>query len=62
MNAAQQLHDVTAVRAVQVARRLVRQHDRRIVGERARERDALLLAAGQLRWIVMRPAVRPTSS
>ena len=41
---------------VEVAGRLVGQHDRRVVGERARERDALLLAARQLRRIVMRAA------
>ena len=56
---AQQLHDVTAVGGVEIAGRLVGQHDRRIVGQRARERDALLLAAGQLRRIVMRAPGQP---
>ena len=41
---------------IEVAGRLVGEHDRRIVGERARERDALLFAARQLRRIVMRAA------
>ena len=53
MNVAQQIHDVPAVGGVEIAGRLVRQHDRRIVGERARQRDPLLLAARQLRRIVM---------
>jgi hypothetical protein len=48
VNLAQQLEDVTAVRAVQVAGRLVGEHDRRVVGEGAGERHALLLAARQL--------------
>ena len=50
----QQLHDVAAVGAVEVAGWLVGQHDRRVVGQGAGERDALLLAAGELRRIVMR--------
>ena len=50
----QQIHDVPPGRRVQVARRLVGQDDRRIVGERAGDRDALLLPAGQLRRIVVR--------
>ena len=53
----EQLDDLAAGGAVEIARRLVGQQDRRIVGERARDRDALLLAARQLRRIVM-PAVR----
>ncbi len=56
MDALQQLEDVAAVGGIQVARRLVGEQDRRVVGERAGERDALLLAAGQLRRIVM-PAI-----
>ena len=44
---------------VQVAGRLVGEHDRRVVGQRARERDPLLLAAGQLRRIVMGAAGQP---
>ena len=50
---------MAAGRRVEVAGRLVGQHDRRIVGERARDRDALLLAARQLRRIVMRAIGQP---
>ena len=50
----QHFHDVTPVGRVEIPGWLVGQHDRRIVGQRARQRDALLLAAGQLRRIVMR--------
>ena len=42
-----------AVRAVEISRRLVGQQDPGIVREGARDRDALLLAAGELRRIVM---------
>src|SRR5881628_1887353 len=56
MNVANELHDEPSVRAVEVAGRFVGEHDGRIVRQRARERDALLLASRQLRWIVMRPA------
>ena len=59
VDVAQQLHDVAAVGAVEVAGRLVGQHDRRIVGQRARERHALLLAARELRRVVMRAAGQP---
>ena len=52
----QQVEDVPAVRAVEVAGRLVGEDQRRIVGQRPRDGDALLLAAGQLRRIVM-PAI-----
>ena len=45
---AQQLEDVAPGRRVEIAGRLVGQHDRRIVRERTRQRDPLLLAAGQL--------------
>ena len=58
----QQVDDVAAGRAVEVAGRLVGQQDRRVVGERARDRDALLLAARELRRIVMAAIRRgPTS-
>ena len=53
VNRPQELHDVPAVGRVEVAGRLVGQDDRRIVGERARERDPLLLPAGQLGRVVM---------
>src|SRR5919202_1382714 len=42
MDVAQQLHDVTSVRAVEISGRLVGEDDRRIVGERTRQSDALL--------------------
>src|SRR5713101_7220038 len=45
---AQELHDVAAVGGVEISRGLVGQNERRIVGERARQRDALLFAAGKL--------------
>ena len=49
----QQIDDRVPGRAVEVAGRLVGQQDRRVVGERARDRHALLLAARELRRIVM---------
>ena len=49
----QQLDDLMPGRAVEVAGRLVGEQDRRIVGERAGDRDALLLAARELRRVVM---------
>src|SRR5687768_3638614 len=42
---AQQLHDRLAVLGVEVSGRLVREQDRRRAGDRARDSDALLLAA-----------------
>ena len=42
-----------AGRAVEVAGRFVGEHDGRIVGERARNRDPLLLAPGQLRRVMV---------
>ena len=44
-----QLQNGAAVSQVESARRLVEQQDRSLLGERAREHDALGLAAGQLR-------------
>ena len=40
--------DLLGRRGVQVAGRLVAEDDRRVVDERPRDRDALLLSAGQL--------------
>ena len=54
---AQELEDLAARRGVEVARRLVREEDGRARDERPRDRDALLLAAGELRRAVL-PAVR----
>ena len=53
----EQRQDRGAGRAVEVARRLVGEHDRRPSDERARDRDPLPLAAGELR----RPAVEPVA-
>jgi hypothetical protein len=44
----QELHDPDGRLGVQVARRLVGEQERRVVDERAGDRDALLLAARQL--------------
>ena len=57
--AEQQLDDVVAGGAVEIARRLVREHDHRLVGQRPRDRDALLLAARQLRRVVMAAILEP---
>ena len=46
------------VRRVEVAGRLVGEHDRRPRDERAGDRDALLLAAGELRRAVAEPLRR----
>ena len=51
----QQLDDLAAGRLVEIAGRLVGDEDRRMRRQRARERDALLLAAGQLGRIVIDP-------
>ena len=55
----QQIDDLLAGGLVEIAGRLVGDQDRRIGRQRAGQRDALLLAAGQLRRIV-RAAVRPS--
>src|SRR5262249_56878023 len=52
----EQLEDVTAVGGVEISRRLVGQHDRRIVRQSAGQSDALLFTARQLRRIVVRAA------
>ena len=49
----QQRHHLLAVLRVEVTRRLVREQDRRAADERARNRDALLLTARELRRIVV---------
>ena len=53
---AERLEDHTRVVVVQVARGLVGEQDRRVVEHRAAEGDPLLLAAGELRGVVI-PAV-----
>ena len=49
----EQLHDPDRGLGVEVPGRLVGQEQRRVVDERARDRDALLLAAGELVGIVV---------
>ena len=53
-----------AARRVEVAGRLVGEEQRRLGDDRARDRDALLLAAGELAGRVLLPAgqARPTPS
>jgi len=47
--------DLGALRGVQVASRLVRQQQFRLMDQRPRDRDPLLLASGQLAGPMMRP-------
>ena len=49
----QQIDDLLAGGLVEIAGRLVRDEDRGIGRQRARQRDALLLAAGKLRRIMV---------
>ena len=51
----EQIDDVRAGVAVEISRRLVGEQDSRRVGERARDRDALLFAAGELRGEMIEP-------
>ena len=51
----QQIHDLLAGGLIEVAGRLVGHQDGWIGRERAGERNALLLAAGKLRGIMMQP-------
>ena len=51
--------DLVRGRLVEVARRFVGQHQRRAVGERARDRDALLLAARQFGGAMVEPLAEP---
>src|SRR5581483_7838050 len=44
----EELHDADGGVGIEVPRRLVADEQRRVVDERARDRDALLLAAGEL--------------
>ena len=53
IDAEQQVDDLAAGRAVEISGRLVGQQQRRVVGERPRDRHALLLAARELGRIVM---------
>ena len=47
------VHDLVGGLRVEVAGRLVGQQDRRVVDQRARDRHALLLAAGELARVVV---------
>jgi len=51
----QQLDDLGAGCIIEVSGRLIRQQDRRVRCQRSRQRDALLLATGELRRIVAAP-------
>ena len=64
VQALEDAHHFDARPRVEVAGRLVGQQDRRVVDQRARDRDALLLAARQLVRMVIRPVARgrPASS
>jgi len=49
-------HDLDTGPAIEISRRLIREHHFRIVHQRPRDRDALLLAAGKLtRMMVFAP-------
>jgi len=56
---AEQLEDVGAGFRVEVARRLIGEDDRGLRDERARDRDALLLAAGELGGPVLAATLDP---
>ena len=58
VDVAEQVHDLERQIRVEVARRLVGQDERRLVDERARDRDALLLAARQLQRIRVHPVLQ----
>jgi hypothetical protein len=55
----EQVDDLLAGRLVEISGRLVRHQDGGIRRQRAGERDALLLAAGELRRIMMQPVAKP---
>src|SRR5437879_2410544 len=59
MDPTKQLEDEPPVRGIEVPGGLVCENDRRIVGQSTRERDALLLAAGKLRRVMVPPAGQP---
>ena len=52
------VHHLDARAGVEVAGRLVGQQDRRVVDERPRDGHALLLAAGQLVRVMVRPLLQ----
>ena len=49
----EQVHDLARHQRIEVAGRLVGEQEARLAGERARDRDALLLAARELRRQVL---------
>ena len=55
----QEVDDLLAGGLIEIAGRLVRDENRRIGRQRAGQRDALLLAARELRRIVMQPLAEP---
>src|SRR5204863_130037 len=59
MQLAEQIHHRFAAARVEVSRRLVRQQDQRLAGDRARHSDALLLTAGQLTRKMLRAVRHP---
>ena len=61
VDAVEQLHDPDRGLGIEVAGRLVGQQQRRVVDERARDRDALLLAAGELVGVVVQLRARARS-
>ena len=56
---AQQIHDVERQIRIEIARRLVGKNQHRVVHQRARDGDALLLAARQLLRIRVHPVLQP---
>src|ERR1051325_5026108 len=56
---AQQFHHRFAVRRVEVTRRLVREQDEGVACDGARNGDALLLTAGELRRVVFHTMSHP---
>src|SRR6185437_8863772 len=61
MQLGQELHHLVAVVAIEVAGRFVCEDDQRLAGNRARNGDALLLATGELRRVVIQPVRHPHS-
>ena len=57
-----QLEHLPRVRAIEIAGRLVGEHDRRLRHQRARDGRALPLAAGELSRAMLEPRASPTRS
>src|SRR5262249_25629438 len=55
---AEEIHDFEREVRVEVPRRLVGEHQLRVVDERARDRDALLFPAGKLLWKRVHPVLQ----